>query len=42
MESKFQRSSFYRLVVIKQINPHMPKFANKNNGSMRLREVPIK
>ena len=24
-----------------QINPHLPKIANKNNGTTRSREVPI-
>ena len=41
VESKFQLSRFYRLLVIKQINPRMQKFANKNNGTTRSREVPI-
>ena len=31
VESKFQLSRFYCLLVIKQINPCMPNFAKKNN-----------
>ena len=41
VESKFQHPRFYRLLVIKQINPRMPKFVDKNNGTTRSREVPI-
>ena len=42
--STFQLSRFYRLLVISKINPHLPKFANKNKGpkTTRSREVPIK
>ena len=28
-------------VSYEQINPHLPKFANKTNGTTRSREVPI-
>ena len=27
--------------VMEQINPHVPKFTNKNNGTVRSREVHI-
>ena len=26
----------------KQINPHLPKFANKNKGTTRSREIPMR
>ena len=42
VESKFELSRFYRLLVISKINPRMSKFANKTNGTTRSREVPIK
>ena len=37
VEFKFQLSRFYRLLVVNQINPHEPKFVNKNYGTMRSR-----
>ena len=33
VKSKFQLSRFYRLLVISKINPHLPKFANKNKST---------
>ena len=41
VESKFELSKFYRLLVISKVNPRMPKFLNKTNVTMRSREVPI-
>ena len=41
VKSKFQLSRLYGLCVIKQINPRMPKFANKNKDTTRSLEVPI-
>ena len=36
----FNFRGFFRFLVI-IINPHLPKFANKNKGTTRSREVPI-
>ena len=41
VEPKLQLSRFYYLLVTKQVNPHLPKFVNKNKGTTRSREVPI-
>ena len=41
VETKFELSRFYRLLVASKTNPHQPKLANKNKGTTRSREVPI-
>ena len=41
IEAKFQLSRVLRLACYEQINPHLPKFANNNNGITRSCKVPI-
>ena len=38
VKSKFQLSRLYCLLVM-IINPHLPKFANKNTGTTRYRQI---
>ena len=41
IESKFQLSRVLPFASHNRINSHLPKFANKNKGTARSREIPI-